>query len=183
VVREAAYYDAIYGRGYNVDRYRRLYDAVAAHVGARSVLDVGCGTAALAEHVQGPYLGFDFAAATIARLRDASLDVWEGSVTDPAAYRPAEVYACLEVLEHVADDRVVVAAWPEGQDVVLTVPSFPDPGHVRTFTDATARARYADLLAITAVRPFALRAGVWTEVAAAEDPCIWLIAGRRTDLH
>jgi hypothetical protein len=180
VVQDAAYYDRLFGAGYDTRRYQHLYEAVAAYAGDCSVLDVGCGTAALAAYVGGRYAGFDFAAQTIQRLaKDLQLNVWVGAVTDPAAYRNADVYACLEVLEHVADDRAVVAAWPAGQHVALTVPSFPDPGHVRTFTDATARARYADLLEDLAVQPFALRDGVWREVTAAEDPCIWLLTGRR----
>jgi tetratricopeptide (TPR) repeat protein len=180
VVQDAAYYDRLFGAGYDTGRYAALYEAVAAYAGGGSVLDVGCGTAALEAYVVGRYAGFDFAAQTIERLvRERRLNVWVGAVATPADYGQADVYACLEVLEHVADDRAVVAAWPAGQRVALTVPSFPDPGHVRTFTDATARARYADLLEDLAVQPFALQDGVWRAVPTAGAPCIWLITGRR----
>jgi tetratricopeptide (TPR) repeat protein len=178
----AAYYDKIFASNPSFARYQGLYRAVAAHAAGRTVLDVGCGPSAMAEHfAAGQYRGFDFAPGAVAAAQARGLDVWVGSVYDPAAYREgAALYTLIEVIEHLEDDLQVLAAIPAGQPLVITVPSFDDPGHVRTYDEAAFRTRYGTLLDIACIRRFGLREGVWTEGHPGE-PFILLCEGRRQD--
>ena len=54
-----------------------------------------------------------------------------------------DTYIFCEILEHIERDLELLALVPVGKQVIITVPSFDDPGHVRYFSDlAHALARY-----------------------------------------
>lgn len=178
--RPASYYDALYAAGYATERYTAIYEALGAWAGDRSLLDVGCGTAALADHVRH-YRGFDGSAVAVAQAQAQGRDVWQGDVYAAASYRPADCYALIEVLEHLARDREAIALVPAGSAVALTVPTFADPGHVRTYDEATLRARYADLIRIDGVQWFELSGGRWLPTAQPCHPGILMATGTRME--
>lgn len=94
--------------------------------GARSVLDAGCGPASMLRELAAPGLeryGFDLTPEMVVEARRVLNEqgvpaerVWEGSVTDPAAFRPLrdrpgyDAALCFGVLPHVRaqDDALVV---------------------------------------------------------------------------
>ena len=175
-----AHYDALFAVD-DLARYDAIRRRIAARVGARRALDIGCGTAPLAELIV-QYAGFDFAPETIARAQAAGRNVWLGDVGDPANYRDADVYLATEVLEHVADDAAVVAQIPVGREVILTVPSFACAGHLRTYNEARAIARFAPLLDLRALVYYVWRDGAWLEAPERTEPFILYIEGIRRDL-
>lgn len=132
--------------------YRPLWERTAALVPARSsVVELGCGTGRLASLLvrrARTYVGIDFAPRLIDEARRyvprATFTVADLR-TDPIP--AADVYVANEVLEHLEDDRALIARLPTGALVVFSVPSFDSASHVRHF-DARGQAakRYADLV-------------------------------------
>jgi hypothetical protein len=91
---------------------------------------------------------------------------WELSVVDLVklaswnelafhAFRDPETwtFTLLEILEHIEADLDVLRLVPEGSPVVISVPSFDDPAHVRHFPNQDAvRKRYGPYIDISMIR-------------------------------
>lgn len=139
-----------------------VYESAARMVVAAGlpVVDLGCGTGRFAELLRrrggvDRYWGFDFAADVVdeaARycpgfeFRVADLREWEHGPTLPDEC----CYVLLEVLEHLDDDRDVLARIPPGLPVVLSVPNFWSASHVRRFLQpADVFSRFGDLVDFT----------------------------------
>ena len=172
---DASWYDRAYARGGNyaepyassihypvwtviVDRVRRL--------GRPSMLDIGCGPGQfadmLADHGIDRYVGFDFSrtAIEIAERRARPGHAFRvADATDPTSYHDvqADVVVCIEVLEHVDRDDLVLRHAPAGAVFIGTVPSFDYPGHVRHFADVEAVLdRYAAWIEDLEILPIAV---------------------------
>jgi SAM-dependent methyltransferase len=125
----------------------------------RRVLEVGCGTGAMAHLLldQGrvEYQGFDFSPVAVnkARQRTGVEGVFRvGDATDPATYGEAayDVVVCTEVLEHIEQDLDAVRQWRSGAWCVCSVPNYDSSTHVRVFKDEqSVRSRYGELIDIT----------------------------------
>ena len=133
--------------------YQRLFSTIRDLVrasGAKSVLEVGCGSGLFAELLlrEAPvaYRGFDFSPVGVAyaRSRVPQADFFVGNALSADSYRgDYDCIICAEVLEHIHDDREVVSLWPRGTWTVCSVPNFDYPTHVRHFrTEAEVRERY-----------------------------------------
>jgi SAM-dependent methyltransferase len=98
--------------------HRDLVRRLLAESGARSVLDAGCGPASMLRHLadlQADLYGFDLTPEMVEEARRvmgplgvAPDRIWEGSVADPAAFRPPQrepgsfdAAICIGVLPHV----------------------------------------------------------------------------------
>lgn len=123
-----SYYDDYYTSG---TAYPPVHvDIVRKHLaatGARTVLDAGCGPASMLRDLADLNLeryGFDLTPEMVAEARRvlggqgvAADRVWDGSVTDPAAFRPLpdgqgyDAVLCFGVLPHIRaeDDAKVLA--------------------------------------------------------------------------
>jgi len=140
--------------------YYRLYCNVVAKAkkhGLQSILEVGCGTGALAEllmaRAAAQYRGFDFSTVgvQVAIKRTGRSDAFfVGDALDPKSYQvPYTGIVCTEVLEHITRDLDVIALWKRGAQCICSVPNFDYPTHVRHFRhEDEVRARYGDLIAI-----------------------------------
>lgn len=170
----AKYYDDIFMGHPSNARYQPIYRKIAQIAGDRKLLDIGCGSAKLQEHIKN-YQGFDFIPNMIAELQDKGVDVWLGDIHDKANFKEADVYCSIEVLEHIIKDVVVVGNIPEGKDVILSLPSFGGRGHVRKYTEQYAIDRYKDLLDIHKVSYFTMQGGIWTESTVLTEPFILFI--------
>lgn len=154
--------------------YFPLFRRIVAEVnrrGFRRVLEVGCGSGALAqlvmERTHAAYEGFDFSANAVrkARARTARPEAFAvADATDPASYRrDYDAIVCTEVLEHIGQDKAAIRLWRPGVRCLCSVPNFDYDGHVRFFrTEAEVRARYNDVIAIEQVVRVAkpVRAGI-----------------------
>lgn len=115
----------------------------------RDVIELGCGTGDLSADSSN-YTGYDFSSEGIRQAQEkfpnatfVQADLYQYEwIADPRA-----MYVICEVLEHLDHDLEVLDAVPVGASVLLSVPSFDDPGHVRFFPElADAVNRYDGLL-------------------------------------
>ncbi len=112
------------------------------------VVDLGCGPGLFAqclEELNPPmmYMGVDFSRVAIKQARARGLTMPADFVlgdlsaldTEPGQHIPTEaVFIIMETLEHITDDHHILNLVPEGCQVIVSVPQFDDPGHVRQFT-------------------------------------------------
>ena len=111
------YYDEYYRPG---NAYPPVHaDIVRKHLDearVRTLLDAGCGPASMLRDLAAPgreLSGFDLTPEMVAEARKIlpAAKIWEGSVTDPKAYRggPYDAAICFGVLPHIrAEDDVLV---------------------------------------------------------------------------
>lgn len=170
---EVAAYDEAYRPGgaattflWNEGPFASVFREIVRWIPTTSnVVDLGCGSAPLLDallerrkSVPG-YVGLDFSLEALARARERypagkylfeHVDLGRDDLEldrylDPGG--AATTFVALEVLEHVADDLGLLARVPGGCRVVLTVPSYPSPLHVRTFASfGDAWSRYENVL-------------------------------------
>lgn len=166
-------YDAIYSTGgyqgvyllpVESCHYYPLFAEVRRELhrlGARSVLEVGCGTGWLAELLTSDhrfsYRGFDFSPRAIEMARERNdapnrFDV--ADATEATSYTGNyDAIVCTEVLEHLPDDLAVVGAWPIGVRAVCTVPNYSATNHERWFdSEGAIVERYEGLLDFERIR-------------------------------
>jgi len=127
-----------YSSHYSKSRYYELWKKVLSHIpeGAK-VFDVGCGPGQFAkmaiEQKGVDYKGIDISSVAVDMANSAV-----GSVVCSVAscydcpIPQDSIVVSLETLEHI-DDYKFLDRLPKGTMIVLTVPSFDDPAHVRYF--------------------------------------------------
>ena len=160
------YYDGLWRKMEDVpevfDNWKPLWRAIASEIEdrkIRGVVDVGCGLGHLAEllyHNENidRYLGIDFSEYAIAKCRERTLregfeflqrDVLKEGVPYMTDGIGGNAYVFCEILEHVNDDYSLLECVPDGDTIILTVPTFDDAGHVRHFLESWRVAqRYKD---------------------------------------
>lgn len=117
-----------------------IVDRIIA-AGARSILEVGCGTGQMAclmrDRGIARYHGFDFSSKRIAHAQRicpefnfSVEDVYETKLFDDHDY---DTVVCTEVLEHVEGDIALLERIRSGTRFYGSVPNFPWDSHVRYF--------------------------------------------------
>lgn len=144
--KDKEYYDSIYSLSekykcnYKESPYLELWKECLYHIPLlRNILEVGCGTGQFydmltKEHRINDYIGFDFSKVAISM--HTSPNAYVGDARNGSNYPSDDKYdfiICKEVLEHLADDVAVIRKWKKGTEVLITVPCFDDPSHVRWF--------------------------------------------------
>jgi len=113
---------------------------------AKSVLDIGCGPGQFAEYLLNRipkinYTGIDFSEIAInqAKKRCPKGNFLVRNIMEDGAlnYFSADVYIILEVLEHIEQDKEIIARIEENKGVIFSVPNFDSFGHVRFLKDET----------------------------------------------
>lgn len=139
------YYDGVYRRVFQRVVPREHF--VAEHIRALqstnqldkvSILDVGCGCGTFIEVLEKgwDYRGFDFSTVAVEmaqkKFPDGNLQV--ANVYDSQSYLPVDynVIVCGQVLEHT-DDLKVLEIFPKNVHIIVTVPTFGDPAHIRYY--------------------------------------------------
>ena len=150
--KQSDYYNKLFTNNSDMSRYKAIHELIGKLVGNSVALDVGCGTAELQKYIK-QYYGFDFSKEAIKIANNSN--AWLGDVYDEKNYDDCgiEIFVITEVLEHV-NDRKVLANVPQGKKVICSVPSFDDPGHLRTYDIETVHHRFDDYLEITKIRRF-----------------------------
>ncbi len=160
------YYDDIYSKDYDTDRYKPLYDLILqflASYGRPRVLEVGCGTGTLGKLIVQAgyeYRGFDFSSVAVDKARQECPrgDFRVGNAYDTDMYQPYDydVVIALEVLEHL-DDIAVIDQLPPGARLIASVPDFDNEAHLRTYSDPQKDivGRFKDRLQLVSCRSLA----------------------------
>lgn len=171
--QNSEYYDDIYLNG-SYDKnpedlpwyplWRVIVDYIKEH-DIEKVVDLGCGPGHLAQmlHAEIPglssYNGWDFSKEAIKKARErcpygnytfstGDLGLLDFSSKHDSARKTA--FVCSEVLEHIKDDLGLLNKLPVNGTILLTVPSFDDPGHVRKFKKkGDVKKRYSEQIEIT----------------------------------
>lgn len=116
-----------------------------ANLHGRVVIDVGCGSAAIAEHVralEATYIGLDLDETAVAELTGRGYEGHTVDITSPElsqaikdiiGARQVAALVCLDVLEHVTEPQAVLARLTQAvsaqEDVELVV-SIPNVAHI-----------------------------------------------------
>ena len=147
----------------NTEWYPRLIEVARLIDKNRTVVDLGCGFGILAGVLNwvnhtGRYRGYDFAKETIVWVNEQhayktihpNARFLHADFTKEIDFIHTEenptVVMC-ELLEHIPNDQEVVSNLPQGTDIIITLPTFDDPGHVRWFTSPESiRARYGQYI-------------------------------------
>ncbi len=152
--RDSEYYDRTFIshqhwlNHYTESPYYPLWTVIADRIvrrGLGSVLDIGCGPGQFASLLRDKglshYAGIDFSPRRIAQARNVcpefaftEADVFETDLSGAA--NNCDAVVCCEFLEHVERDREVLEKISAGTWFFGTVPNFPDPAHVRHFSNA-----------------------------------------------
>jgi SAM-dependent methyltransferase len=143
---------------YRLSPYYAMWTVIADRLhrqGATSVLEVGCGAGQLAAMLLESgvefYTGFDLSPVAIelaaGNAPGGHFSVANAFETDLFTTARYDTLVCTEVLEHVTEDRGLIARWPVGATCICSVPDFPAKAHVRFFSDGPeqVRQRYQDL--------------------------------------
>ena len=154
--KDNIYYDEIfkdspiYNCGFEKSPYYNLwFEIIGMLQDKRDLLiyDVGCGTGqflAMLEHYNYYNLiGFDFSMEAVMKAIDNTqyASVGYGNIHDKIVI--SDIVICCEVLEHIEKDCEVLQSW-NCKQVILTVPDFDDPAHLRYFEDVDdVKSRYA----------------------------------------
>jgi hypothetical protein len=150
-------YDAQFKADSDMSRYEEIHREIGRIVSQESVLDIGCGVAALAKHVPN-YVGFDFSPEAVKIANHPGVRV--GDAYDKANYNGVDWYVATEILEHL-DDLRMVKNFPAGQKILFSVPSFADKSHLRVYNEAVVRRRFGEMLNVHWVKRFNWRDRRW----------------------
>lgn len=140
--------------------YREAARMILPH---EHVVDLGCGTGRfihqlIEQNHYAPITGLDFSRAALEEASSylgqikstAPIDLVHADLRNfqPDADRAGNtVYTCLEVLEHLEDDRDLVRTLPAGHRLIASLPNYESDSHVRCMRDVgDLWARYDDLL-------------------------------------
>jgi len=106
------------------------------------IAELGCGPGLFAEFLYRKeyrnYWGVDFSESCVewAIKRVPSYQFEVGNLYDKniqKRFLDYDVFICLETLEHMTNDLVVINAIPKGKEIIFSVPNRDDIAHVRWF--------------------------------------------------
>lgn len=124
-----------------------------------AILEIGCGAGQFAsmlfDHGFLNYTGFDYAAEGIALAKKNNPNHAERFFVEDAFQtefieQDYNLVICFEVLEHVQKDLALLQRIRSGTQMLLSVPNFDDPYHVRYFkNEDEVRERYNKVMRIS----------------------------------
>lgn len=123
------------------------------------VFDFGCGVGWFAECIEATvsikeYIGLDFSEEAISIAQStfgANHDVFKfirHDIREPISlqFDRDSILVCCETLEHIERDFDVIRLWPQNIPVLISLPTFDGPSHVRAFEhDSDIIERYKDV--------------------------------------
>lgn len=152
--------DRHYSRHYSKSPYLKIWEHAASYInGVDMVCDIGCGPGQLMEllldkDVTG-YTGIDISPVAISKACDLlskRKDAFKVSlvctnILNGFTMPQADKYVLIEILEHLNEDKQLLAKIPRGKEVILSVPSYLGGSHVRKFDNAEqVKERYGSIV-------------------------------------
>lgn len=150
-------YDSFYNKhGADVHLYPARFTKTA-ELCRGAVLDIGCGTAHLADYYPGEYCGVDISRVALSlarasRRKDASFFRQDMREVAPHFSKKFDTIVMAEFLEHVENDEIIFQNienwWHNKTRLIISVPNgprVPDPTHLREFTIPELRARFSKM--------------------------------------
>lgn len=150
----------------------RLYTKAAELMPAQAplVVDLGCGGGHFGQAMKAlnppdVYIGYDFSEAGIHFAKKKlghgdQFQFFQADLTDMKqknVITPGASFVCLEVLEHITNDLRIFDLIPDGSNMVISVPTFDEPSHVRHFKDWPAVVkRYGQFMDLKTVKMHAI---------------------------
>lgn len=144
-----------------------------------SILEIACGAGQFAgmlfDNGFTNYVGFDFSeeGVSLAKANNpqfADLFLVDDAFTSELLGKQYDLVICFEMLEHISKDLELLERVRPGTPVLLSVPNFDDPYHVRYFrTAAEVRKRYQKVIHISDIKC----------VKLTETNCLYYIMGKR----
>jgi 2-polyprenyl-3-methyl-5-hydroxy-6-metoxy-1,4-benzoquinol methylase len=137
-----------YNKGYkdnlkNIKKHKGekggLYREVYKLFTGTNVLDLGCGVGRFAKvlkenNFKGEYKGIDFSKNAIKFCKKTfSYEFETSNIFDIIIEDKYDIIILLEVLEHINNDIDFISMIPSNKTIILSVPSFGGPSHVRYF--------------------------------------------------
>lgn len=123
-----------------------------------SILEIGCGSGQFANMLFDNgftnYIGFDYAEEGVALAKKNNPDYADQFFSGDAFQtelmeKDCGLVICFEVLEHIQNDLALLQRIRSGTRILLSVPNFDDPYHVRYFgSENEVRARYGNVIHI-----------------------------------
>ncbi len=169
--RKPEYYDKAfqldkYNCHYSETVYYEMWKKVISYLLKEDeILEIGCGTGQFAEMLWDrggfyKYVGIDFSEVAIEKSNDRCMNGCWFHVHD--ARKPIhELYntvICLETLEHIDNDILVLKNIKSGTKFIGSVPILNDPAHVRVFkTPESITERYGKLIDIEEIIEFDIK--------------------------
>lgn len=167
--KSAMYYDTMYAQNeqYQLTPEKSIYFGLWQLIRKslsheERIIELGCGPGQLAKMLNDlgfKYrLGVDFSmqAVTMAKKMNPELNfICENAFHFLEIAPPFDTVIITEVLEHVTYDTQLLEKIPKGKRIVLSVPDFDDPAHLRHFKDTDeVLARYGKYLKHTTTETF-----------------------------
>lgn len=133
------------------------------------ILEIGCGAGQFANLLFDNgfvnYMGFDYAEEGVKLSRQNNPEHQDDffvadAFTTPEVASRQGLIICFEVLEHIDNDIELLNRIQKGTKMLLSVPNFDDPYHVRFFSsEKEVYDRYSETVQIYDVNKFELRPG------------------------
>lgn len=159
MIKDKNYYDEKHA--INIKKKLTIYDDIYKKVNElikepTNFLDIGCGTGDVIKFIDKNkiqnYTGIDFSSVGIENCKKNypnynffEFDFSTSKIDSFMAGR--KTFLSLEVLEHIENDINIIKQIPLGIRLILSLPNFNSPGHVRFFKDENEiKERYKDYL-------------------------------------
>ncbi len=168
--RNSKYYDKAfqlpkYNCHYSKTVYYEMWKKVISYIADRDrILEIGCGTGQFAKMIfcladYSTYTGIDFSKVAIQKAIEIRSN---GYFLLHDARKPFNcIYntvICLETLEHIDNDIIVLKNLKRGTKFIGSVPMGKDPAHVRVFlTPESITERYGKLIDIEEIIEFDIK--------------------------
>ncbi len=158
-------YDSIYAVGghkseyhkrYTKSRYYPMWHQVflwVKQLRKPKVLDIGCGVGQFAQLLIDngimQYHGIDFSKVAIAIAKQKHPEKFQcvDALQYQGYYGDFNAVCLLEVLEHIPNDKLLLARLKSGSTVIISVPNYDSETHIRFFDNAReVQRRYRHLI-------------------------------------
>lgn len=151
-------YHKHYTQSINYSEWKEVMSFLYLLDRSTKILEIGCGPGQFANMLFDygflNYIGFDYSTEGIALAKKSNPNhaeqffVADGFQTD-LMLEEYDLVICFEVLEHIQRDLELLQRIRSGTKMLLSVPNFDDPNHVRFFHSAEeVRARYQNVMRI-----------------------------------